>query len=629
MILLALFVLLFLVGVGGFFVVSAKRRTEPNPFAQSSAKPKQPFESDRVKRDVRLKQGFAGFKEKLATKNVDAIIVGSGIGGLTAGVLLAKAGKKVCILEQHDQIGGCCHTFSEKGFDFDTGVHYIGEMRNNTFFRFFFEQLTDGQLEWADCDEIFDIVTFVDDQNDLVKAKATVERHYKSGTQLPSNQIPVHSHPDRSIAALIKHFPKEEEGIRKFYNLMGDARAAMGGFIMLKLLPKVIAKFIVSTGLAQCFFTFFKLSAKSLSEVLNEVTMDPQLKAVLGYNFGDYGTVPDKTSFMMHAILCNHYMKGASYPAGGSSEFAYHMIPAIEKSGGHCLVRAPVEAIICNEKGEATGVSVKGVTLRAPKIISDVGIMNTANLLPTAVKETFTAPIIKYVKNGRAGISIFVGLNKSNEELKLPARHYWAFWTTKGDEDLSKVTERYYAMKSSEVADSPVPLLFISFPSAKDPKWSENHPGKATVTIVTVGSWEWFAEWESKRVKHRGDDYEQLKKKLGDLVWKQTVGLFPQLKDCVEYFEVGSPLSNKYYLGAHEGVMYGLDHDLKRFSPGGCVALRPETDVKNLFLTGQDVLSCGIGGAAMGGLLCSSAVLNRNLYSDLMTLRSSCSSTSN
>lgn len=62
-----------------------------------------------------------GFKNHKVPKNLDVVIIGSGIGGLSVGVLLARAGKKVLVLEQHDQAGGCCHTFHDKGFEFDTG----------------------------------------------------------------------------------------------------------------------------------------------------------------------------------------------------------------------------------------------------------------------------------------------------------------------------------------------------------------------------------------------------------------------------------------------------------------------------------------------------------------------------
>jgi all-trans-retinol 13,14-reductase len=84
---------------------------------------------------------------------------------------------------------------------------------------------------------------------------------------------------------------------------------------------------------------------------------------------------------------------------------------------------------------------------------------------------------------------------------------------------------------------------------------------------------------------------------------------------------VGTPITNKYYLGARGGEMYGLDHNISRFTPTAAVDLRPETPVSNLFLTGQDVFTAGFVGAAFGGLLCASSVLNRNIYEDLTLLK--------
>lgn len=62
-----------------------------------------------------------GFRKERIPENLDAIVIGSGIGGMTAAATLAKLGKRVLVLEQHDQAGGCCHTFTEKGFEFDVG----------------------------------------------------------------------------------------------------------------------------------------------------------------------------------------------------------------------------------------------------------------------------------------------------------------------------------------------------------------------------------------------------------------------------------------------------------------------------------------------------------------------------
>ena len=128
-------------------------------------------------------------------------------------------------------------------------------------------------------------------------------------------------------------------------------------------------------------------------------------------------------------------------------------------------------------------------------------------------------------------------------------------------------------------------------------------------------------QWEDGKVMHRGEEYDKRKKALGELIWQQTVALFPQLRDKVEYFDVGSPLSNRYYIRANKGEMYGLDHDLSRFTAAATVELRPETDVKNLYMCGQDVFSCGIAGAAFGGMLCAATVLGRNVYADLTELK--------
>ena len=96
-----------------------------NPFENDDRKKRKPYVIDQRKRDTVLKQGFSMQK---VPDGLDAVIIGSGIGALCTGAILSKAGKRVLILEQHDQAGGCCHTYLDKGYEFDVGIHYIGDM---------------------------------------------------------------------------------------------------------------------------------------------------------------------------------------------------------------------------------------------------------------------------------------------------------------------------------------------------------------------------------------------------------------------------------------------------------------------------------------------------------------------
>ena len=79
-------------------------------------------------------------------------------------------------------------------------------------------------------------------------------------------------------------------------------------------------------------------------------------------------------------------------------------------------------------------------------------------------------------------------------------------------------------------------------------------------------------------------------------------------------------MTNKYYLAQPHGELYGLDHDMQRMNPWMTARLRPKTDIPGLYLTGQDILSCGFTGALYAGLLTAGAVLERNVFTDLIKL---------
>ncbi len=502
----------------------------------------------------------------------DAIVIGSGIGGLGTAALLSRlANQRVLVLERHYEAGGFTHTFRRPGYEWDVGVHYVGSVHPKTLLGKFLGLITDSSLEWADMDDVYDRIILDDAHYDLPRGRKALRNQFK------------------------EYFPQEEEAIDTYFRLIREAAGASGSFFLEKLLPAPLSQ-LFGHRLREDFDLFARRTTR---EVLEELTENQELIAVLTGQWGDYGLPPAESSFAMHAMLVTHYIHGAVYPVGGSRRIAESIVPVIEEAGGAVLIRAEVDEILV-ESGRATGVRMAdGREIRAPRIISGAGVFNTfGRLLSEENRRAYGLPgLLQEVAPSASHLCLYMGLEHTAEELGLSNTNLWIYPDEHPEENLLRATVD---------PDQPLPVVYISFPSAKDPDFQNRFPGRATIEAITVAPYHWVERWEDTDWKKRGQTYEEFKEELSQRLLEALYEQVPQVRGKIAYHELSTPLSTRHFCGYQSGEIYGLDHSPSRFQQS---FLRPRTPIPGLYLTGQDIATCGVAGALFGGVLATGAIL--------------------
>ena len=498
----------------------------------------------------------------------DVIVIGSGMGGMTTAAALSRLEHKVLLLEQAQSIGGLTHSFSREGFSWDVGLHYCGLFGHDQFAGRILDWLSGGAIEFRSVGTVYDTLHFPDDFDVSV---ARPEAAYKM--------------------ELKDRFPDSAAEIDAYFEALESAETTAFMVAGGRSVPEPFRS-------AHRWLNKRKIQrwcGRTTGEVIADTITDPKLASVLSAQWGTYGGKPKEASFGMHSIIMRHYLDGAGYPVGGASAIAAGLVPVIEAAGGSARAATPVNAILFEEE-RAVGVRTSdGEELKAPVIVSAIGAGETVKrLLPEGIREQEWAREIASFKPSICHFDMFLGFEGDIARHGATRANHWFYesWDT---------NDGIWVDPDS----SPVPMMFVSFPSLKDPEHDPGPSNRHTGEALVWADWSSVAGFADREPEERAAEWAAFKQGVEAKMMAFYEEKFPGLAPLVVYRELGSPLATAAFTGHEKGGFYGVETTPRRLMSD---ALAARTPVPGLFLTGQDVMTPGIAGALAGGMLGAAAI---------------------
>lgn len=484
-------------------------------------------------------------------KDKKCIIIGSGLGGLSTGLILAREGYEVTILEQEAQIGGCLQCFTRRGVKFETGMHFIGSAHKG--------QTLDRLLRFLGITE--DITL-----NELDKNAYDIVNLHGKEYRFPNGR-------EAFIEQMTAYFPHQAEGIRKYYDCV--ERVAQSS--SLHTLDIENADTAIST----------EYQLRSINEVIDSLIDDETLSQVLVGNLPLYAAQKDKTPFATHAFIVDFYNQSSFRVVGGSDAIGISLRRRLEAQGGQVFTQAQVCKIHADDD-HVTGVS----TTDGRFFPADI-VVSAIHPVPTLAMTD--SPLIRKAFRTRMGqLPNTIGIFAVYLDFKEGAMPY--------------MNSNYYSYPASSpwdcenytLEDWPRGYLYMHFCHEKHPQYARGG------VILSYMHFNQMAPWLGTTVGHRGEDYERFKREHAERLLEVVAHDKPHLRESIAHYYTSTPLTYLNYTGTPEGSAYGIARDI---TLGVSCHVPQRTKLPGLYLTGQNINSHGILGVLVGSIVTCSDLL--------------------
>lgn len=490
----------------------------------------------------------------------DVIVVGTGAGGLTAGLSLARDGRSVLMLEAGKQIGGMLNPFARRRYHFDVGVHYLGEAGPGQPMRRLLDSLGLEQVRFREINpDCIDEYHFDGYQGRLVKGR------------------------ERWFDLLASEYPKQVDGLRRLERMMEAATT----------LSKMAIK---SPGLgdlatmARSSGDLVRLTRLTWGELLDRLVDDRRLYNVLSGPSGDIGLPPSRGSALYMMLLFAHYLGGGYYPVGGSGAMRDAYVDGLRKCGAEMLRNRTVERIVCRSDGRFDVITADGERHEARSVVSNADARLTLGMIEGARPGLIWRRRMASFRPSLGTLGVFLATDLDLPSLGVTDANIWHVGRD--------IEEAYAPVLRGEVADDP--FFFLSAPTLKDPDGQRAPEGVHTIELFTFVPQDMFAPWLDAPYKKRGEDYDALKDELADRVIRGAERYVPGLSGRLLWKEAATPATIWHFVKGRDGGIYGPEHTPDQV---GIRRLMPSIGIPGLYLAGASVVGCGVMACMSSGMM--------------------------